>query len=51
MKHFNNAFTETGILDKQECYLKVDLNTNLIVDEEEIPATTLLKRVAKTNPL
>ena len=36
VKHFNNVFTETGVLDKQECYLLGDLNINLILDEKEI---------------
>ena len=35
VKH-NNVFTETGVLDKQECYLLGDLNINLILDEKEI---------------
>ena len=29
VKHINNAFTETGVLDKQECYLLGDLNTKV----------------------
>ena len=36
VKHINNVFTETGVLDKQECYLLGDLNINLILDEKEI---------------
>ena len=33
VKRINNVFTETGVLDKQECYLLRDLNINLILDE------------------
>ena len=36
VKYINNVFTETGVLDKQECYLLGDLNINLILDEKEI---------------
>ena len=36
VKHINNVFTETGVLDKQECYLLGDLNINLILEEKEI---------------
>ena len=35
-KHSYHVFTETGVLDKQECYLLQDLNINLILDEKEI---------------
>ena len=35
VKHINNVFTETGALDRQECYLPGDLNINLILDEKE----------------
>ena len=33
VKHINNAFTETGVLDKQECYLLGDLNTKVKLAE------------------
>ena len=36
VKHINNIFTETGILDKQSCYLLGDIKINLLFDEEEI---------------
>ena len=36
VKHINNVFIETGVLDKQECYLLGDVNINLILDEKEI---------------
>ena len=36
VEHINNVFTETGVLDKQECYLLGDLNINLILDKKEI---------------
>ena len=32
----SDVFSETGVLDKQECYLPGDLNINLILDEKEI---------------
>ena len=31
-----NVFTETGVLNKQECYLLGDININLILDKKEI---------------
>ena len=34
VKRFNNALKETGVLDKQECYLLGDLNINLLLDEK-----------------
>ena len=34
--NINNVFTETGVLDKRECYLLGDLNINLLHDEKEI---------------
>ena len=36
VKHINNAFTKTGVLDKLDCYLRGDLKINLILDEKEI---------------
>ena len=36
VKHINNVFTETVVLDKQECYLLGDLYISLILDEKEI---------------
>ena len=36
VQHINNVFTETGGLDKQECYLLRDLNFNLLLDKIEI---------------
>ena len=36
VKHINNVFTETGVLDKQKCYLLGDLNINLILEEKQI---------------
>ena len=32
LKQINNIFTETGVLDKQECYLQGDLDINLLFD-------------------
>ena len=34
VKRFNNAFKETEVLDKQECYLLRDPNINLLLDEK-----------------
>ena len=34
VKHINDIFTETGVLDKQECYLLRDPNINLLLDEK-----------------
>ena len=34
VKHINNVFTETGVLDKQVCYVLGDLNISLILDEK-----------------
>ena len=36
VKHINNVFTETGVLDKEECYLSGDLNINLLLEKKEI---------------
>ena len=36
VKRISNVFTETGVLDKQECYLLGDLNINLLLDERDI---------------
>ena len=36
VKHINNVFTETWVLDKQECYLSGDLNINLLHNKKEI---------------
>ena len=36
IKHINNIFTETEVLDKQECYLLGNLNINLILEENGI---------------
>ena len=47
IKHINNVFTETGVLDKQECYFLGDLNINLILDETEISATKVIEQMAK----
>ena len=46
--HINNVFTETGILDKQECYLLRDLNINLLPDKREIFSNKSYKKMAKT---
>ena len=35
-----NVFTETGVLNKQECYLLGDININLILDEKDIFSNT-----------
>ena len=35
VKHINDIFTGTGILNKQVCYLKGDLNIILLLDEKE----------------
>ena len=43
VKHINNVFTETGVLDKQECYLLGDLNINLILDEKVIYQIVIAK--------
>ena len=36
VKHIYNVFTETGALDRQQCYLLGDLNINITIDEKEI---------------
>ena len=41
VKHINNYFTETEVLDKQEPYLLGDLNINLILDEKNFQQQNL----------
>ena len=51
VKHINNVFTETGVLDKQELYLLGDLNINLLLDEKEIfnnKSCPILQKVIQT---
>ena len=36
VKPINNVFSETGVLDKQKCYILGDLNINLLFDKKEI---------------
>ena len=50
VKHINNVFTETGILDKQECYLLRDLNINLLLDKREIFSNKSYKKNGQNLP-
>ena len=50
VKHVNNVFTETGILDKQECYLLRDLNINLLLDKREIFSNKSYKKNGQNLP-
>ena len=50
VKHANNVFTETGILDKQECYLRRDLNKNLLLDKREIFSNKSYKKNGQNLP-
>ena len=50
VKHINNVFTETGVLDKQECYLLGELNINLIRDEKEIFSSKSCKSNSQNLP-
>ena len=47
VKHINNVFTETGILDKQECYLLRDLNIIYSLTREKFSATKVIKKWPK----
>ena len=49
--NFNNVFTETEVLDKQECYLLEDLNINLILDEKKFSSTKVIYQITKIGRL
>ena len=51
VKHNNNVFTETGVLDKEECCLLGDLSVNLLLDEKVIFSNRSYRTNGQNRPL
>lgn len=49
VRHTHNVFTETGVLDKQQCYLLGDSNINLLFGKKKKLSATKVNRINGQN--